>query len=474
MSCMVFSSYVFAFAFLPLTLILYFSLAHFRLYALQKWVLVAASLFFYGYFRVEYLLIICSSIIVNYLLALVIQKYGNKLSCIIGVLFNIGILGYFKYYDFFVDNLNTVFGLEIPLKHLLLPLGISFFTFQQLSFLISVYKKEEQVSDFVSYASFVLFFPQLVAGPIVLYSEMIPQFNDKNNLHCNPDNIATGFYMFTLGLFKKLVVADSLAVVSTAGFALNGYTAAASWVTMLTYAFQLYFDFSGYSDMAIGLGRMFNINLPLNFDSPYKSAGIGEFWRRWHITLGRAIRSYIYFPMGGSRKGKVRTYLNLVFSFIVSGFWHGAAWTFILWGFLHGVLCALEKLFEKQWSKIPHILRVGMTFLAVSMLFVIFNASSVGKAVDIIRGLVNIGDLGIWQVGGLMADGIIGIPVKIGSLLIYGVLLLLGFVVFGCRNVSQLTKSAKPTTRSAILIAVMFVLCVVHMSRGAVFIYFNF
>lgn len=471
---MVFSSYVFVFAFLPLTLLLYFGLAKYRQFAAQKWVLIAASLIFYGYFYVGYLPIIAGSIFINYALALWIQRRESALLCAVGVIFNLGLLGYYKYFDFFVENVNALFGTQIPLKHILLPLGISFFTFQQLSFLISVYQKEERVAGFADYAAFVLFFPQLVAGPIVLYSEMIPQFKDDKNLFLNWENLGAGMFLFVLGLFKKLVVADTLAVVATAGFGLQSYTAAASWVTVLVYALQIYFDFSGYSDMAIGLGRMFNIELPNNFDSPYKSAGVGEFWRRWHMTLGRAIRAYIYFPLGGSRKGKGRTYLNLFLSFFASGIWHGAAWTFVIWGAAYGVLCSLEKAFQKQLEKIPRALRVAGTFLIVALLFTIFNASNMGKALDIYRGLFNFSNLGFWEVGALAADGIVGIPTKLGALMIYAAIVALTFVVMKCPNAVQIANRTKLTRGAALFTAALFALCVVHMSRGAVFIYFNF
>lgn len=471
---MVFSSYIFVFVFLPLTLILYFVLAHLHRFTEQKWLLVIASLIFYGYFHVQYLIIIGTSILINYGLAWYIQKKQNKLICVIGVIFNLGLLGYYKYYDFFVENINSLFGSDIPLKRLLLPLGISFFTFQQLSFLISVYKKEEHLAGFVQYAAFVLFFPQLVAGPIVMYSEMIPQFEKKDNLFLNWNNVSSGFFLFVLGLGKKLVIADSLAIIVDAGFGLNEYSAAAAWVVTLTYALQIYFDFSGYSDMAIGLGRMFNIELPLNFDSPYKAASVGEFWQRWHITLGRAIRSYIYFPLGGNRKGKWCTYRNLFLSFFISGFWHGAAWTYIIWGAAYGVLRFWEMIFAKTLQSIPKQLRVAGTFLTVALLFVIFRAPDMTQAMKIFAGLVNISEIGFWEAGALAADGIIGIPVKAGAVLIYAVILILLFVVMRCPNAFQITEKLKMNSGTALAIAVLFVLSVVHMSRGAVFIYFNF
>ena len=306
---MVFSSYVFIFVFLPLVLLGFYLLPRLissggRLRTAQNLLLIAASLVFYGYYNVYYLFIIIASILMNYVLALAMQRFDlsrpafAKALFILGILFNIFLIGYFKYYDFFIENINFIFRSSFALKHLLLPLGISFFTFQQLSFLVSVYKKDEKVEGFISYCIFVLFFPQLVAGPIVLYSEMIPQFNDQSRSRFNADNMAGGVYMFCIGLFKKAVIADTLALFVDNGFAQDSLGLAAAWAASLSYTLQIYFDFSGYSDMAIGLGRMFNISIPYNFLSPYKSDSFSELWRRWHITLGRALSTYIYSPWG--------------------------------------------------------------------------------------------------------------------------------------------------------------------------------
>ena len=296
---MVFSSYEMIFCFLPIVLIVYYSLSKLKSSTWQKVFLIVASLFFYGYFNVSYLVIIIASILVNYLIASAIHKYENihfleKVLLVTGILFNIGMLGYFKYYDFFISNINTVFNLSFPIKNLLLPLGISFFTFQQFSFLISVYKKEEKLESIVDYSLFVTFFPQLVAGPIVLYKEMMPQFTNNENRKFNSDNFSRGIYIFCIGLFKKVVIADTVALFVNNGFELSYFSMPTAWIVALSYTLQIYFDFSGYSDMAIGLGKMFNINIPANFVSPYTSESITVFWRKWHITLGRALSTYIY------------------------------------------------------------------------------------------------------------------------------------------------------------------------------------
>ncbi len=269
---------------------------------------------------------------------------------IVGILGNLLLLGYFKYADFFISNFNVAVGSNISLLHITLPLAISFFTFQQIAYLVDSYKGKVRKHNFISYTAFVTFFPQLIAGPIVHHSEMMPQFENIKNKIINKNNIAKGFFIFSLGLFKKVIIADTFAIWTKSGFdtslTLNFLE---GWATSLSYTFQLYYDFSGYTDMAIGAALFFNIHLPINFNSPYKATDIQDFWRRWHITLSRFLRDYVYIPLGGNRKGNYRTYLNLFLTFLVGGIWHGAGWTFIFWGFLHGVAIVVNRLW-KNWG----------------------------------------------------------------------------------------------------------------------------
>ena len=475
---MVFSSYEFVFAFLPIVLIINFVLAKY----FPKWVqhsfLLAASLYFYAYFNFSYFPIIAASILVNYFLAKIMQDKDNpsvrKLCLVLGVIFNIGMLGYFKYYDFFVENINIVFGTSFFLKNILLPLGISFFTFQQFSFLISVYKREEQLEGFIDYALFVTFFPQLVAGPIVLYSEMMPQFVDEKRRRVNFANLSKGIYIFAFGLFKKLVIADTIALVANNGFALQNFTFVTSLITMLSYTLQIYFDFSGYSDMAIGLGKMFNIDIPLNFDSPYKTESITAFWRKWHITLGRALSTYVYIPLGGNRVSKQRKYINLMATFIVSGIWHGAAWTFVLWGALHGIISVFENVFDKALKKIPHVIRVAGTFLSVALLWVLFRATSFENALNVYKGFFVFGGFNISSIGALMQDNILNFPDIFDTIFLLSSLFVLYFIVFFKKNVFEMSNKFSTTTKYAILTALILAVSVVHMSRESIFIYFNF
>ncbi len=482
---MVFSSYVFIFVFMPLVLLGFYLLPRLissgsRLRTAQNLLLIAASLIFYGYYNVYYLFIIIASILVNYLLALAMQCFDlsrpalAKTCFILGILFNVFLIGYFKYYDFFIENVNFIFRSSFALKHLLLPLGISFFTFQQLSFLVSVYKKDEKVEGFISYCIFVLFFPQLVAGPIVLYSEMIPQFNDQSRSRFNADNMASGLYMFCIGLFKKAVIADTLALFVDNGFAQSSLGMAAAWSTSVSYALQIYFDFSGYSDMAIGLGRMFNIDIPYNFLSPYKSESFGELWRRWHITLGRALSTYIYIPLGGSRKGAVRTFINTFLTFFISGLWHGAAWTFVLWGTIQGLFIAMERPLRKQLARIPRTLRVFTTFVIFVLLATIFRAENFTQVGTVFSGLVDFGNFNISQISALVLDNSFDFPTAVDIVYLFSLLAALLFVVFRCKNSKEMLESFSCNGKTLAFTVFLFCFSVLHLSRESIFIYFNF
>ena len=475
---MVFSSYVFIFAFLPVVLSVYYALSNLKNGIYQRLFLIAASLFFYGYYNTKYLILITASIAVNYGIALAIQTHrakAGRLFLVVGILFNVGLIGYFKYYDFFVENINAVFGCSFTLRRLLLPLGISFFTFQQLSFLISVWRGEEKVERFRDYCIFVTFFPQLVAGPIVLYSEMIPQFRDERRRFFHPDRFASGIWLFTVGLFKKAVIADTLALFADNGFGMTGLGLAAGWITAISYTLQIYFDFSGYSDMAVGLGRMFNVDIPFNFRSPYRSESISEFWRRWHITLGRALSTYVYKPLGGNRRGLARTCLNLFLTFLVSGLWHGAAWTFVLWGALHGLFVVAERILDRPLKKIPKPVRVCGTFLVVTALWVLFRADGFRQALEVWRGMVAFGNPAIAQLNTVVGTAAyIDFPLAFDCVYILILEAVLLFVVFRCPNSCDLLDRFRPSRKTMSVAAVLFVIALLCLARESVFIYFNF
>ena len=392
---MLFNSYEFIFFFLPITFFIYFYLNKKRLTEASKAFLVLASLFFYSWWNIVYLPLILVSLLFNYTLGRELsgntklnKKYSSKTLLTLGVVFNLALLGYFKYSDFFIFNVNRVVGSDIPLLHLALPLAISFYTFQQIAYLVDSYRNETKEYDFLNYAVFVTFFPQLIAGPIVHHSEMMPQFAQIKNKVKNYHNIALGLFIFSMGLFKKVVIADTFAVWATNGFdvaqTLNMLEA---WVTSLSYTFQLYFDFSGYTDMAIGAALLFNIKLPINFFSPYKATSIQDFWRRWHITLSRFLKDYIYIPLGGNRKGEIRTYTNLFATFVLGGIWHGAGWTFVLWGILHGFALIIHRIWQKLGFKMNSVLAWFITFNFINIAWVFFRATSFDSALKVLHGM---------------------------------------------------------------------------------------
>jgi D-alanyl-lipoteichoic acid acyltransferase DltB (MBOAT superfamily) len=322
------------------------------------------------------------------------KSFDKKSLLTFGIVSNIALLGYFKYSDFFIENFNLATGSSVELLHLALPLAISFFTFQQIAYLVDSYRGETKEYDFLNYAVFVTFFPQLIAGPIVHHKEMMPQFANVRNKVINYRNIALGLFIFSIGLFKKVVIADTFAVYSSAGFdtatTLNLFEA---WATSLSYTFQLYFDFSGYTDMAIGLALLFNIRLPINFNSPYKATNIQEFWKRWHITLSRFLKDYIYIPLGGNRNGNFRTYNNLMATFIIGGIWHGAGWTFVFWGFLHGFALVIHRAWSKLGLKLWTWVAWLITFNFINIAWVFFRAKEWDDAIKVLSGMVGLGGI---------------------------------------------------------------------------------
>ena len=397
---MLFNSYEFIFMFLPFTFFIYFFLLSKRLVTGAKGFLVFASLFFYSWWNVLYLPLILSSMLFNYVVGSSLNKkseqakVSKKQLLLFGLASNLSLLGYFKYTDFFIDNFNGIFGSDVPLLHIALPLAISFFTFQQIAYLVDSYRGQTKEYDFLNYALFVTFFPQLIAGPIVHHKEMMPQFANKWNLVKSYKNIALGIFIFSIGLFKKVVIADTLAVWATNGFD-NAITLnlIEAWATSLSYTFQLYFDFSGYADMAIGIALLFNIKLPINFNSPYKALDIQDFWRRWHMTLSRFLRDYIYIPLGGNRNGSFNTYNNLMITFILGGIWHGAGWTFVFWGFLHGAALVVHRGWNSLGFSMPKILAWFITFNFINIAWVFFRAKEWSDATKVLSAMFSLDNI---------------------------------------------------------------------------------
>jgi len=470
---MLFSSHVFLFLFLPIVLTGYFLLNRiFRSGVPAKLFLVAANLLFYGWFNASYVWIILASILVNFGVGRWIygirSKFLRRTVLLTGILFNVAMIGYFKYADFFIENVNFIFHSDWPMRHILLPLGISFFTFQQLAYLVNVYRNELQEKyDLLTYFLFVSFFPQLIAGPIVLPGEMMPQFEDPAKKRFSFAEFSPGLWLFAIGLAKKLILADNFAPLADGVFdaAREGLfiDPLSAWTAVAAYTLQIYFDFSGYCDMAMGCARMFNITLPLNFDSPYRSGDIREFWRRWHITLGRFLAQYVYFPLGGSKKGEKRAWLAILVTFFVSGLWHGAGWTFVLWGILHGLALCVHRFYSKQLKwKMPKWSAVPLTFLFVLLAWVLFRADDLISALRIYQGMT---DLSPAALKIAFAD------VSRNNLVMF---LCAAGILFLLPNAAGNLRKFKPTAFTLLVTVLLLVGSVFFMSRVSPFIYFNF
>ncbi len=528
---MLFNSYEFIFLFLPIAFLGYFLVARKGRELAIAW-LVLASLFFYGWWNPAYLLLIIASMLVNFGIGKALSKtHGStggrsKLLLTLGIALNLGVLGYYKYAGFFIENLNAIAGIDYHLKTIVLPLAISFFTFQQIAYLVDAYRGITKEYRFSHYALFVTFFPQLIAGPIVHHNEMLPQFARREALRASLSNICIGLSIFAIGLFKKAVLADGIANYGTTVFdsAANGSELAffGAWGGALAYTMQLYFDFSGYSDMAIGGARIFGIRLPLNFHSPYKATNIVEFWRRWHMTLSRFLRDYLYIPLGGNRKGKIRRYINLITTMLLGGLWHGAGWTFVIWGALHGSYLIINHAWiharealglprHAEPSRMDKSLSWLLTFLAVVVGWVFFRANDLDSAMAILRGmsgmngvalpnaiLLRLGEIGDWLAS-------IGIHPRLGggsefTLTYLWVISLLTIALFapntqqimanfepaltpypsnGRYQINPIDKleslaSWRPSARWAVITGVIAALGVLALSSVSEFLYFQF
>ncbi|AFL69178.1 MBOAT family O-acyltransferase [Sulfurospirillum barnesii] len=397
---MLFNSYEFVFVFLPVVFFGYFFLTSKRLVIVSKVWLVLGSLFFYAWWNIAYLPLILFSMLMNFGIGSslgnnkVRLKISKKTILMFGVILNLTLLGYFKYSDFFIANFNLLSEKDVSLLHVALPLAISFFTFQQIAYLVDSYRNETKEYDLLNYALFVTFFPQLIAGPIVHHKEMMPQFFRTHNYVKNYKNIAIGIFIFSIGLFKKVVIADTFAIWATKGFDVaQSLNLIEAWATSLSYTFQLYFDFSGYTDMAIGAALLFNITLPINFNSPYKALDIQDFWRRWHITLSRFLRDYIYIPLGGNRVGRGRNYINLFSVFLIGGLWHGASWMFVVWGALHGIAIVIHRMWVECGFRLNRFLAWFITFNFINITWVFFRAKELEDALKILKGMFGFSDI---------------------------------------------------------------------------------
>ena len=493
---MLFNSYEFLLGFLPVVLIVYFALARSASALAAIGFLTAASLFFYGWWDPVYVALLAGSVVFNYLVGRALLVRREKPILWVGIAGDLILLGTFKYAGFLTANLNGVAGLSLPLPHIVLPLGISFFTFTQIAYLVDVYRGQAREYHFLNYALFVAFFPHLLAGPVLHHAEVMPQFARRETFRFSAENFAVGLTIFSVGLFKKVVLADGVGEFATPVFdaAKNGATLTflAAWGGVLSYTFQLYFDFSGYSDMAIGLARLFGIVFPANFNSPYKAASIIDFWRRWHMTLSRFLRDYLYVPLGGGRHGQVRRHANLMITMLLGGLWHGAGWTFVVWGGLHGLYLVVNhgwRGVRSRWLTHVHMpaglaLWLGrlLTFLAVVVAWVFFRAESLSAAKAILEGMVGLN-------GATKAD-----PYYFGTPQLRW-LAAMFVIAWGLPNVQQLLHRYRPALETypgevsppywkrltwrpaaawALLTAALLVTAIINLTRVSEFLYYQF
>lgn len=489
---MLFNSYIFVFLFFPICLLGYYGLAYFRRAEAAKIFLIAMSLWFYGYFNLAYLLIMVCSIGANYMFHRLLSHRTRKPVVIIAVAANLGVLFYFKYFDFFLSTINTVFGASIALRNILLPLGISFFTFQQISFVVDTYRGEVRDCSLVDYALFVSFFPQLIAGPIVNHEEMLPQFRRIGQQSVLWERIAEGMGLFVLGLAKKVLIADTFGAGVDYGYTnIELLGRADAILVIISYSLQLYFDFSGYCDMARGIGKMLGIEIPINFNSPYKAVNIIDFWKRWHITLNRFFTKYVYIPLGGSRRGAVRMYVNLMLVFLLSGLWHGAGWNYIVWGAMHGVLYVLTRLWQKSVK--PRVVRDNIFMIVVSRLllfayvtaaWVYFRAADIAQAnrmlCTAVKGpiqKISTGLAACFQVDEFWyAIKVLHLDNRTYSryILLWVILGIGIYLSMIGRNAAQRMERVKYSVVSTAVIAVLTLWCVLTFSEVSTFLYFNF
>ena len=466
---MLFSSVPFLFHFLPAALLIYFAAPR----QLKNAVLLLASLFFYAWGEPKYMLLMLVSIVQGYGFGLLIEKHrGQKASKVfltLSILVSLGLLGYFKYADFFLSSVNAVTGLSLPLLKLSLPIGISFYTFQVLSYVIDVYRGETAAQrNFIDLATYVSLFPQLIAGPIVRYSDVAAELKSRTH---SVSAAAEGVRRFTVGFAKKILLANQFGALASAYKSTQDASVLFVWLYALAFLLQVYFDFSGYSDMAIGLGRMLGFQFPENFNYPYISASITEFWRRWHMSLGSWFRDYLYIPLGGSRKGKARQLLKILIVWLATGLWHGAAWNFVLWGLFFAVLLAAEKLWYGHGLEKTRLLKhlYMLPLLAVS--FVLFNAADLPAAGQQIAALFGF--------GGLPASGVESLY-YLRSYAVVLVIALLGTTPLPAKAVQRLRDtsagSAVLSVAEPVALVLLLAVCTAYLVDGSFnpFLYFRF
>jgi len=515
-----FNSQAFIFLFLPLTLLVFFGLGRVSAKLAAGW-LAVASLFFYGWWSPAYVALLLLSILCNFSAGSAIaraqaQGEGRRSFRLLtlAVIANLALLAYYKYANFFIANFNAVTGTGLGFAEVVLPLGISFFTFTQIAFLVDAHQGKAREYNLVHYGLFVTYFPHLIAGPILHHGEMMPQFAQREIYRPQHDLIAAGLTLFVLGLAKKVLIADGVAPYVAPVFDAPGagvtLTMLEAWCGALAYTFQLYFDFSGYSDMAVGLSLLFGVRLPVNFHSPYKAVNMIDFWRRWHMTLSRFLRDYLYVPLGGNRKSRTRRYINLLLTMLLGGLWHGAGWTFVLWGVLHGVYLVINHGWREFRRSLGHNIHQStpwgrraaclLTFIAVVVAWVLFRAPDVATAQAILCAMAGFNGLvlpEIWLARlGAAGAALTALGIEFGATpalprtgVLHWIWILL-LIVWLAPNTQQIMAAAKPALGVlneapsrirwrismpwALLTMALMLAVIVNLGRHSEFLYFQF
>ena len=510
---MLFNTFSFIFCFLPVVFVGFFVLAEYSPRWAATW-MALASLFFYGSWDYRYLPLLLCSIAFNFYAGRHISNTPlsrRKMLLALSIGANLILLGYYKYSDFFVASIRNITGMPHESLGVILPIGISFFTFTQIAFLVDTYQGKVNEYKFVHYLLFVTYFPHLVAGPVLHHKEMMPQFADKSTYRLSYENIAVGLSIFILGLAKKVLIADNLAPMANPVFQAGANPAfLEAWVGSIAYSLQLYFDFSGYSDMAIGLSRLFGVRLPLNFNSPYQATNITEFWRRWHMTLSRFLRDYLYIPLGGNRNGPVARYANLIITMLLGGLWHGAGWTFVIWGGLHGLFLASNHYWHHVRQKIGWSggqSRFGMymcrtlTFFVVTVAWVFFRAPDLSTALDVLAGMFGMNGLALpaWSQAKLSWLATLGINARFEGIRWIDIssigpplLIIAFFIALVAPNTQEIMAPTQPRLEPvkprisgwklswipssywALALSITFFSCVFSLNRATEFLYFQF
>lgn len=459
---MLFNSYVFVFLFLPLTFLIYFYLNSRKLTEASKLFLVAASLFFYSWWNVIYLPLILGSMFFNYAVGSLLGRRRSKRILTLGIVGDVALLGYFKYADFFIKNYNWVLGADTPLLHLALPLAISYFTFQQIAFLVDSYRGETKEYNFLNYAVFITFFPQLLMGPIIHHREIIPQFKNRWQTVLRWENVSLGLFIFAIGLAKKTLLGDPLT-----GYAQNAFDHAQAlsmleaWSASVSYVLSYYFDLSGYADMAVGIGKMFNITIPINFNSPYKARNFADYWQRWHITLSRFLGDYIYKSLGGNKRVAWIMYMNIMITFFVSGFWHGAGWTFVVWGLINGLFVVMAHMMRKAKMEMNFLLAWSLMFLGVIITRIIFVSNDFSDAWHVTYTLFDLSNFRVSDLPYYHDDQLRYIAI--------GLIIALFF-----KNSTELSKNFKPSAKYTAYTALLLSSSLFTFTKAKEFLYFQF